>query len=121
VVAAWPSSGGLEVRDDRWGPPVSRVRREGEGDATGGVFLWERWQSGRTPPVRGPVGPAERPRPSGKRGSGRMERKKRMGRGWAERPDGPKGEENYFRIKFGFLNIQRLWKFVHGDLGGILT
>jgi hypothetical protein len=50
-----------------------------------------------------------------------MERKKRMGRGWAERPDGPKGEENYFRIKFGFLNIQRLWKFVHGDLGGILT
>jgi hypothetical protein len=22
--------------------------------------------------------------------------KKRMGRGWAERPDGPKAEENYF-------------------------
>jgi hypothetical protein len=34
---------------------------------------------------------------------------------------GPKAEENYFRIKFGFLNIQRLWKFAHGDLGGILT
>jgi hypothetical protein len=44
-----------------------------------------------------------------------------MGRGWAERPDGPKAEENYFRIKFGFLNIQRLWKFAQGDLGGILT
>jgi hypothetical protein len=48
-------------------------------------------------------------------------KKKRMGRGWAERPDGPKAEENYFRIKFGFLNIQRLWKFAQGDLGGILT
>jgi hypothetical protein len=35
-------------------------------------------------------------------------------------PDGPKSEENYFRIKIGFLNIQRLWKFVGGDLGGIL-
>jgi hypothetical protein len=34
--------------------------------------------------------------------------KKRMGHGWAERPDGPKAEENYFRMKFGFLNIQRL-------------
>jgi hypothetical protein len=40
---------------------------------------------------------------------------------WAERPDGPKAEENYFRIKFGFLNIRRLWKFAQGDLGGILT
>jgi hypothetical protein len=35
--------------------------------------------------------------------------------------DGPKSEKNYFRIKFGFLNIQRLWKFAQGDLGGILT
>jgi hypothetical protein len=35
-------------------------------------------------------------RPSGKRGSGRLERKKRMGHGWAERPNGPKAEENYF-------------------------
>jgi hypothetical protein len=34
---------------------------------------------------------------------------------------GPKAEENYFRIKFEFLNIQRLWKFAQGDLGGILT
>jgi hypothetical protein len=47
--------------------------------------------------------------------------KKGMGHGWAERPDGLKGEENYFQIKFGFLNIQRLWKFAQGDLGGILT
>jgi hypothetical protein len=27
-------------------------------------------------------------------------KKKEMGHGWAERPDGPKAEENYFRIKF---------------------
>jgi hypothetical protein len=33
----------------------------------------------------------------------------------------PKAEENYFQIKFVFLNIQRLWKFAQGDLGGILT
>jgi hypothetical protein len=36
-------------------------------------------------------------------------------------PDGPKSEKNYFQIKFGFLNIQRLLKFAQGDLGGILT
>jgi hypothetical protein len=56
-------------------------------------------------------------------GEGKIGRfkKKRMGRGWAERPDGPKAKENYFRIKFGFLNIQRLWKFAQGDLGAILT
>jgi hypothetical protein len=34
---------------------------------------------------------------------------------------GPKVEGNYFRIKFEILNIQRLWKFAQGDLGGILT
>jgi hypothetical protein len=37
------------------------------------------------------------------------------------RPDGLKSEKNYFRIKIGFLNIQRLWKFAQGDLGGILA
>jgi hypothetical protein len=26
-----------------------------------------------------------------------------------------------FWIKIGFLNLSRLWKFVEGDLGGILT
>ncbi len=29
--------------------------------------------------------------------------------------------KNYFRIKIEFLNLPRLWKFVQGDLGGILT
>jgi hypothetical protein len=28
--------------------------------------------------------------------------------------------KNYFRIKFEFSNIHRLWKFAQGDLGGIL-
>jgi hypothetical protein len=104
-VAARPSSGGPEVRDDRWGSFVSRARREGEGGAAGGVFLWGRWQFGGAPPTRGPAGPTERPRPSGKRRSGRLERKekKRMGRGWAERPDGPEVTGKIlFRIKFDF-------------------
>jgi hypothetical protein len=33
---------------------------------------------------------------------------------------GQKPGEIPFRIKIGFLNLQRLWKFVQGDLGGIL-
>jgi hypothetical protein len=28
--------------------------------------------------------------------------------------------KNHFRIKIGVLNIPGLWKFVQGDLGGIL-
>jgi hypothetical protein len=48
----------------------------------------------------------------------------------AERPGGPAGRwadwaesegKILFRIKIGFLNLLRLWKFVEGDLGGILT
>jgi hypothetical protein len=35
--------------------------------------------------------------------------------GWAEIR-----RENLFRIKIGFLNLSGLWKFVQGDLGGIL-
>jgi hypothetical protein len=45
---------------------------------------------------------------------GRLEKKE-----WATA--GPKAEKNFFRIKFEFLNIQRLWKYAQGDLGGILT
>jgi hypothetical protein len=45
--------------------------------------------------------------------------------GWLEKKEwaaaGLKDEENYFRIKFRFLNIQMLWKFAQGDLGEILT
>jgi hypothetical protein len=44
--------------------------------------------------------------------------------GWADWPLGRLGRmlrKNSFRIKIGFLNLPRLWKFVEGDLGGILT
>jgi hypothetical protein len=34
---------------------------------------------------------------------------------------GLEAEKNLFRIKIGFLNLPSLWKFVQGDLGGILT
>jgi hypothetical protein len=48
---------------------------------------------------------------------------------WAERPNRPMGllgrlgqklKKNPFGIKIRFLNLQRLWKFVQGDLGDIL-
>jgi hypothetical protein len=50
--------------------------------------------------------------------------------GGAERSGGPAGRwadwaesegKIIFRIKIGFLNLTRLWKFVEGDLGGIST
>jgi hypothetical protein len=34
---------------------------------------------------------------------------------------GPKAEKNPFKIKIGFLNLPRLWKFAQGDLEVILT
>jgi hypothetical protein len=39
----------------------------------------------------------------------------------AARLAGPKARKKNFRIKIGCLNLPRLWKFVEGDLGGILT
>jgi hypothetical protein len=57
-------------------------------------------------------------------------RKKRPGcAAWAEWSNWPVGrlgrlgrnlKRNPFRIKIGFLNLSMLWKFVLGDLGGIL-
>jgi hypothetical protein len=41
--------------------------------------------------------------------------------GWlAAGPIGLKARGNSFWNKIGFLNLQRLWKFVQGDLGRIL-
>jgi hypothetical protein len=34
---------------------------------------------------------------------------------------GPKARKIISELKIGFLNLPRLWKFVEGDLGGILT
>jgi hypothetical protein len=41
---------------------------------------------------------------------------------WAAGSAGRKiRKKRNFQIKNGFLNLPRLWKFVEGDLGGILT
>jgi hypothetical protein len=48
-------------------------------------------------------------------GGPRLGWKKNKGGGWAEI------KKKSFRIKIGFLNLSRFWKFVEGDLGGILT
>jgi hypothetical protein len=40
---------------------------------------------------------------------------------WAARLAGPKSRKRISELKIGFLNLPRLWKFVEGDLGGILT
>jgi hypothetical protein len=34
---------------------------------------------------------------------------------------GPKARKRISELKIGFLNLPRLWKFVEGHLGGILT
>jgi hypothetical protein len=48
--------------------------------------------------------------------------------GWlGQRLSGPQGRlgrkygKRIFELKIGFLNLPRLWKFVEGDLGEILT
>jgi hypothetical protein len=43
--------------------------------------------------------------------------------GWKKNKGGGQAEikKKSFRIKIGFLNLPRLWKFAQGDLGGILT
>jgi hypothetical protein len=40
---------------------------------------------------------------------------------WAARSAGPKAKKRISELIIGFLNLSRLWKFVEGDLGGILT
>jgi hypothetical protein len=40
---------------------------------------------------------------------------------WAARLAEPKSRKRISELKIGFLNLPRLWKFVEGDLGGILT
>jgi hypothetical protein len=46
--------------------------------------------------------------------------KGQMGR-LVDAPIGLEVEKNLFGIKIGFLNLPRLWKFAHGDLGWILA
>jgi hypothetical protein len=40
---------------------------------------------------------------------------------WAARLAGPKSRKRISELKIGFLNLPTVWKFVEGDLGGILT
>jgi hypothetical protein len=40
---------------------------------------------------------------------------------WAAWSTGPKSRKRISELKIGFLNLSRLWKFIEGDLGGILT
>jgi hypothetical protein len=40
---------------------------------------------------------------------------------WAARSAGLKSRKRISELKIGILNLPRLWKFVEGDLGGILT
>jgi hypothetical protein len=40
---------------------------------------------------------------------------------WAARSAGPKSRKRISELKIGFLSLPTLWKFVEGDLGGILT
>jgi hypothetical protein len=64
-------------------------------------------------------------------GRGRARPAREKGKGWrlaglrgraGRLAAGPKAKEIFFfRIKIEFLNLPRLWKFVEGDLGGILT
>jgi hypothetical protein len=38
----------------------------------------------------------------------------------AAKSAGPKAKKRVFELKIGFLNLPRIWKFVEGDLVGIL-
>jgi hypothetical protein len=96
---------------DRWGPHGSDVReRDGvvagmhkvEGNTPFGKYAkaaQAEWAECRHDGLRGKSGPTRA-------------RLGRMGRNL---------KRILFRIKIGFLNIPRLWKFTQGDFGGILT
>jgi hypothetical protein len=59
-------------------------------------------------------------------GFGLRERRGASGSWLGRRPSGPQGRpggkqgKRIFELKIRFLNLARLWKFVEGDLGGIL-
>jgi hypothetical protein len=123
--ALWPGGGGcagelgrLEVGDgtDSWGS----VDRE----------TWERWSArkartkredvfpAKTRPTRGLDGPAGTVLACGGGVASGRAGPKAEG---AARSAGPKSRKRISELKIGFLNLPRLWKFVEGDLGGILT
>jgi hypothetical protein len=57
-----------------------------------------------------------------RRGRAGQLRRKGGGHGWVENRTWAKVQEiNSFRILFGIWIFSKLWKFVQGDLQGILT
>jgi hypothetical protein len=94
---------------DGWGPLGSDVREETS--LTDSTNSKKRRLLANTPRLLRPSGPSARTTACGRSGRG-CSGLGRMGRN---------RRKNYFQIKFEFLNIQRLWKFAQGDLGGILT
>jgi hypothetical protein len=71
---------------------------------------------------RAQAGPAERLRPSGERESGRLGKEKGSGLWLGQKPElGPISSNKTFLNFIWNLNFWQLWKFVQGDLEGILT
>jgi hypothetical protein len=77
--------------------------------------------------ARGPSEPMKRTAACERGGLARLRKredggaKKAEWAGWLLGRLGRKLKKNPLRIKVGFLNLSRLWKFTQGDLGGILT
>jgi hypothetical protein len=117
--ARWPGSGGSW----RWGMEL-----------TAGARLIERRGRGGRLGRREPKGKAyfarrrdrRAARWAGRDGFGLQGRRVQWA-GWARGRVGRKvgraknKEKGISELKIGFLNLPRLWKFVEGDLGGILT
>jgi hypothetical protein len=128
----------VELGGTRWmgsGGGVGKLRRLEVGDGTdswGSVDgeKWERQPARKARTKREDVFPAKT-RPARRLdGSARMV--SAYGGGvasglagpeaeWAARSAGPKSRKRISELKIRFLNLPRLWKFVEGDLGGILT
>jgi hypothetical protein len=97
----WREEGG---GSDGWGPLGSDVREETS--LTDCANSKKRRLLANTPRLLRPSGPSGPSACAAAYG--------RSGRGCSGL--GQNRRKNYFRIKFEFLNIQRLWKFAQGDL-----
>jgi hypothetical protein len=124
--ARWPRIGGcagelgrLEVGDraDSRGPVVRGMRARWL--AQEGVNQKGKRTSANTPSTCGLAGPAGL--------DSTRERREASGSQLGRRPGGPQGRpgrkqgKRISKLKIGFLNLPRHWKFVEGDLGRILT
>jgi hypothetical protein len=98
--------------------PVVRETRERR-PAQEGVNQKGKRTSTNTPSTPGLAGPAGL--------DSAHERREASGSRLGRRPGGPQGRpdrkqgKRIFELNIGFLNLPRLWKFVEGDLGVILT